>query len=80
MPLKKNRFRQQFRNSQLLTPEELQLVVQLCDLALRTQGLQAANAVLPLAARCQALLAQPAVQPIHAVTPIPDVELLQFQT
>ena len=45
----------------LFTSEELQLIIQLADLALRTQGLQAANAVMPLAAKCQALLVPPVV-------------------
>lgn len=43
----------------MFSKEELQLIIQLADLALRSQGLQAANAVLPLVGKCQQLLEQP---------------------
>lgn len=38
-----------------LTAEEARLVVGLCDLALKTDGLGVVNAVVPLAMKCQAV-------------------------
>jgi hypothetical protein len=47
----------------MFTEQELNLIIQLADLAIRSQGLQAANTVLPLVGKCQALLASPPPDP-----------------
>lgn len=46
----------------MFTETELKLIIGLCDLALKTNGLQSVNVVVPLASKCQELMA--------AVTPL----------
>lgn len=43
-----------------LTADEARLVVQLCDLALKQQGLAVVNAIVPLVMKCQAVDEKPA--------------------
>lgn len=40
----------------MFTEEELKLVIALCDLALKTNGLASVNTVVPLAGKCQNIL------------------------
>lgn len=45
----------------MFTEAELKLIIGLCDLALKANGLQSVNVVVPLASKCQELMAATAV-------------------